>query len=680
MKSPLTKSLSMQTPYIKGDNMNDRIKNTFMKKTVKISAFFLLVLFQCFSGIAQNKAVNKADQLYQDFAFIDAIEIYKKVADKGYESADLFQKIGNSYFLNADYTEANKWYEKLFAIKDVQVDPEYYFRYAHTLKATGNQSLANEYTRKFIKLNALDNRAVVAANVDSYLAEIKNNSGRQNITDAGINSAYSDYGGSFYKDFFVFTSTRDTGGVSNVKHKWTNQSFSSLYAAKITSEGRLTDAEPFSKKINSKFNESSAVFTADGNTVFFTRNNYTNKKKRTDKNDNMLLKLYKSTFSDGKWSKAEELPFNSDEYSCAHPALSPDNKILYFASDMPGTLGMSDIFKVTINSDGSFGQPENLGSQINTEARETFPFVSSENELYFASDGHLGLGGLDVFATKILENNSFSKVFNVGTPVNSQFDDFAYIFDSNSKNGFFSSNREGGKGFDDIYKFTETKPLPLECKHEIAGIVVDTETSETVANGQVQLYDAELNLLEEQYTKADGSYEFKDLECDKEYIIRVVTKDFEPSESRIKTSNKSGKVTVSPSLDKKVKKVAVGTDLAKTFNIKIIYFDLDKYNIRKDAALDLQKIVEVMKANPTMHIDVRSHTDSRQTNDYNMKLSDRRAKATIAWMIKNGIDATRLTGKGYGESMLVNECADGVTCSEEKHQENRRSEFIITKM
>ena len=195
-----------------------------------------------------------------------------------------------------------------------------------------------------------------------YLSDIKRNSGRQKIEDAGINSEYSDYGGSFYKENFVFTSTRDTSGVSSMKHKWTNASFYNLYSARVSSEGYLVDSEPLSKKVNSKFNESSAVFTKDENTMYFTRNNYTNGKQIKDATKTTLLKLYKATKGDGgEWTNVEELPFNSNEYSCAHPALNPDDKILYFASNMPGTVGQSDIFKVAINADGSFGTPESLG-------------------------------------------------------------------------------------------------------------------------------------------------------------------------------------------------------------------------------------------------------------------------------------------------------------------------------
>lgn len=644
---------------------------------MKNKLLLILSIIISFNATAQERQIAKANEDYEKYAYIDAISIYEKVAEKGYTDAEMLKKLGNSYYFNADLENAGKWYGQLFELTS-DVEPEYYFRYSQCLKSQKNYTLANEYLEKFANANKGDARAKLFIENKDYLGDINKISNRYSIEDAGINTEYSDYGGNFYKDQFVFTTTRDTGGVAKIKHTWTNQAFSNLYAATVSSEGFLVNPEPFSKEINSKFHESSAVFTKDGNTVYFTRNNYLNGKKRTNEADVILLKLYKAEKVNGKWTNISELPFNSNEYNTAHPALSPDDKTLYFASDMPGTRGLSDIFKVAINEDGTYGTPENLGDQINTEGRETFPFVSQNNEFYLASDGHLGLGGLDVFVFKIKEDGTYSTILNVGAPVNSPSDDFSYIIDDATRVGFFTSNREGGKGYDDIYKFKEEVPLPFNCNQTVTGTVVDEETNDMIPNAMVRLFDENMNQVNETFADENGVYNFEDLDCDTKYFVRVDSKDFETIETPIHTEAKPGKLIVDTVLPKKIKKVTTGDDLAKTFNIKIIYFDLDKSNIRKDAAKDLAKIVEVMKENPTMKIDVRSHTDSRQTNEYNQKLSDLRAKSTIAWMVKNGIDASRLTGRGYGESQLVNKCADGVECSEEEHQANRRSEFIIT--
>ncbi len=650
---------------------------------MKIKVILLLMLGFT-SVLAQKTKLTNADKKFDNLAYIDAIEVYQNVAKKGYKSVDLFQKLGDAYYFNANLSEANKWYTELFDLGQ-EVAPEYYFRYAQTLKSLEDYKKADNYLTLFSKKTSNDNRSKIFASNRDYLAEIKKNSGRQKIEDAGINSRYSDYGGAFYKDDFIFTSARDTGGVSVKIHKWTNASFYNLYSAKVNPEGYLTSPEPLGRKVNSKFNESSAVFTKDGNTMYFTRNNFLNGKQKTDASKTTLLKLYKATkLSNDQWGNVVELPFNSDDYSCAHPALSPDDKILYFASNMPGTVGESDIFKVTINNDGSFGKPESLGGGINTESRETFPFVTDDNVMFFSSDGQQGLGGLDVFSVKFFENGTTSKIFNVGSPVNSPKDDFAYIFDVTSKFGFFSSNREGGKGNDDIYKFEETIPLEYNCKHIVTGVIQDEETEQKIANAKITIFDEKMNAIREMISNENGEYKLEGLDCEKTYFARAEAADYEVVEKSFVTGSTSGQTLVNFLVNKRIKKVGVGSDLAKTFNIKIIYFDLDKSNIRQDAALELEKILQVMKQYPTMKVDVRSHTDCRQTAKYNLALSDRRAKATIAWLIKNGISADRLTGKGYGESQLVNDCGCEPTnnspCSEEEHQANRRSEFIITAM
>ena len=243
----------------------------------------------------------------------------------------------------------------------------------------------------------------------------------------------------------------------------------------MTTEGVLSSAGKYGKKLNTKFHESTPAYTKDGKTVYFTRNNFLDGKKGKDANKVTLLKIYKATLEEDKWINITALPFNSDSYQVAHPTLSADEKTLYFASDMPGTKGLSDLYKVDIKEDGSFGTPVNLGSDINTEGRETFPFITSDNELYFASDGHPGLGGLDIFITKLEKDGSFKQVHNVGESANSQYDDFALIINKTSKRGFLTSNRPG-VGNDDIYKFLETREIDWDCEQSLVGIVTDANT------------------------------------------------------------------------------------------------------------------------------------------------------------------------------------------------------------
>ncbi|MGA9638317.1 OmpA family protein [Flavobacterium sp.] len=623
---------------------------------------------------SQKAQLASADKKYDNFAYIDAIKTYERVAEKGYKSADMFQKLGNAYYYNAQLDKAAKWYGELFAIKP-DMESEYYFRYAQSLRAIGENKQANAMMEKFNQLSGDDNRAKLFENNRDYLAEIKANSGRYKIDDAGINSKCSDYGTAVYLNKLVFTSARDTGSLGQRKHTWTNQYFTNLYMADLGDEMTPGSPSKFDKNINSKFHEATPTFTKDGKTMYFTRNNYLDGKKGKDGKDITLIKIYKASLENDKWDKIVEMPFNSNNYSTAHPALSPDEKTLYFASDMPGTLGLSDLYSVKINENGTYGNPENLGKSINTPGRESFPFISGDNELYFASDGHPGVGGLDIFVSRINEDGTFNEVQNVGADINSPKDDFAYLIDTKSRRGFFSSNKEGGKGYDDIYKFLETRKLT--CEQELFGKITDEDSKESLLHTKVSLFDKKFKDISSMMTDDKGMYHFT-VECGKTFYVRAEKPEYTTKEEKISVGKDNGKTELNMALEKISCKVFIGDDLGKCFGIKMIYFDLDKSNIRREAALDLEKILDVLKQYPNMKLDIRSHTDCRASFKYNEALSDRRAKSTIAWLIENGVTADRLTGKGYGEYQLVNKCSDGIKCTEEEHQQNRRSQFIIT--
>jgi outer membrane protein OmpA-like peptidoglycan-associated protein/tetratricopeptide (TPR) repeat protein len=629
-----------------------------------------------FNIYSQKARVTAADKKYDSYAYIDAIKTYERIAEKGYKSVDMFKKLGNAYYFNGELDRAAKWYGELFAMtSETDLESEYYYRYAQSLRSISQNDMADEMLQKFIQKSGNDSRGKLFKENPNYLDAIKANSGRYQVEDAGINSKYSDYGTAIYSNKIVFASARDTGSIARRTNSWTGQPFTNLYTADLGDNMTPGAPKKFDKNINSKFHEASPVFTADGNTMYFTRNNYLDGKKGKDGNDITLIKIYKASLVDDKWSNVTELPFDSDNYSTAHPALSPDGKTLYFASDMPGTLGQSDLFKVTINEDGSFGTPQNLGNTINTEGKETFAFVNDENEIYFASDGHPGIGGLDVFMSKINADGTFSKVQNVGADVNSPKDDFAYLIDTKSRRGFFSSNRDGGQGYDDIYKFLETKRLI--CEQQLYGEITDLVTKELLPDAKISLFDSQFKLLNTTVSDGKGNYTFE-VECGKTYNVRAEKPEYTTIEQKVTIAETNGKTYFPITLEKSKCKVTIGDDLGKCFGIKMIYFDFDKSNIREEAALDLEKILDVLNQNPTMKLDIRSHTDSRGTVKYNEALSERRVKSTIGWLTKNGVDSNRLTGKGYGENQLVNKCSDNVTCSEEEHQLNRRSEFIIT--
>ena len=636
----------------------------------------------CTTGYSQASKEKKADKSFEQLAYVDAIRLYERMAENGYINTDMLQNLANAYFFNGKSVEANKWYAMLFEgdydDKDIAKLPsEYYYRYAQTLKSVEDYPKSQKMMDQFAALEQEDSRAVLYTKNRDYLTHIENRSDRYNIQKLDFNTAYSDYGGTMLNDQFVFTSARATDHQKgNQIHAWTNESYTSLYRSTIGANG-FEEPVLFAPEINSSVNDATAVFTKDGNTMYFTRNNANaSGRSRQNKDKTSLLKLYKAVKqADGQWGDVEELSLNSDNFNTAHPALTPDEKWLYFVSDRQGTIGQSDLFRVPLYENGSYGPIENLGKSINTEGRESFPFISADYQLYFASDGHPGLGGLDIFTAKIYPNGSFGPVVNMGAPINSSMDDFGLYLDAKQNKGFVSSNRADGKGVDDIY-FLDEKP----CKQTLEGVVYDKDTNETIANAHVYVSDGLYQKSDTLVTNEKGYYKTNLLDCGYKYRIKAEKELYNTVEVAFNSNREPGLKTVNVGLEKVEKPIGLNDDLFKQLNLKPIYFDFDKSNIRRDASIELMKVVEVMKEYPALKIDVRSHTDSRGDDEYNRILSDRRVKATIQWMIEQGINPNRLTGKGYGETQLLNKCSNGVPCTAQEHQENRRSEFIILEM
>ncbi|WP_433815219.1 OmpA family protein [Flavobacterium johnsoniae] len=666
---------------------------------MKLKKILFPILFLCFfMADAQTASIKNADKKYDSYAYADAIKAYEKLVEKGVREERIFQRLGNSYYFIGELKDALKYYQELFSINENQ-EADYLYKYAQCLKSEGNYAKADEILEKFSQKAPSDKRAVLFLKNRNYLEDIKSNSGRFDIADAGINSKDSDYGSTILDNKLVFTSARDTGSIIKKNFKWTNKAISTLYAVDLNPDGSIGKPMLFHKQnLQVNFNQSTPVFTKDGKTMYFTRNNSVDGKRKQNENKVTFLKLYKAVLINNEWKEVQELPFNSDEYSVAHPALSVDEKTLYFASDMPGTLGLSDIYKVSILSNGGFGAPENLGPEINTEGRETFPFISDENELYFASDGRPGLGGLDIFVSKITKEGTFDEVQNVGEPINSKQDDFAFIINSKNRNGFFSSNRVNGHGLDDVYRFTENRRLI--CEQQLSGTITDQETNETLSNVALILFDEAGKTAVEAKSDANGNYVFSNVKCGKKYYIKTAKEDYLFKEVSITLKKATGSASLPIALEKKPKPItaipvviktnnsikpvkvtiAVGTDLGKLLKIPMNFFDLGKATIKKSSEPQLQKMVDMLNQYPTIKVDIRSHTDSRSSSDSNQILSDKRAQSTKDWLVSKGINADRLTAKGFGETQLVNKCADGVKCTEQQHQQNRRSEFIIVSL
>tara|TARA_R110002050_G_scaffold1281_1_gene9119 strand:+ start:1779 stop:3686 length:1908 start_codon:yes stop_codon:yes gene_type:complete len=630
------------------------------------------------SSNAQDTKEKKAETSFENYAYSEAINSYENLVNQGFSSEEIFKNLGNANYFNANYKEAAEWYGKLMEVEGVTIDSEYLYKYAQTLKSLEKYKESDIWMLKFESAKNEDNRSKLFIQHTDYIHKIKKNSGRYNIKNSTINSSVSDFAPSINGSQLIFSSARDSGITTKNIHKWNSMPFLDLYIVSISESGAVDEPIPFSKNINKRTHESSTAFTKDGQTIYFTRNNSTNGSFDRDKEGISRLKIYKAILVNNQWKNITELPFNSDNYSVAHPTLSPDETKLYFASDMPGTLGASDIFMVTINKDGTYGTPENLGPSINTEARETFPFVTNSNKLYFASDGHPGLGGLDIFAID-LETLAKGYIQNVGTPVNSEEDDFSFIIDENSNIGYFASNRKNGKGGDDIYNFTENDPLNFTCKTIVTGLVKDRKMNSIIQNAKLVIRDKKGKTISNGVSDTNGYFSLSSECINEEYVIYASKTDYEEGSTPISIKNEYDTNNIIVFLTSTLEEAEKETDLAIQLNLKPIYFDFDKSLIRKDDQVVLAKVVSYLKQYPNTNIQIGSHTDARANDSYNLKLSKRRAKATLEYLITQGISASRLSSEGYGETKLTNNCDNNTKCSNEKHQVNRRSEFIVIK-
>ena len=629
---------------------------------------------------SQIDKLEEANDKFENFAYIDARQIYLEVAEAGYESASLFKKLGDSYYFNNDLENAELWYGKLFEL-DEEISADYLFRYAQSLRGIEKYEKSAKYMNKF---DSISQKSIETAEFDDkqdYLELIKLQSGKFEIdTISGINSELSDFAPKFGNGKLLFASNRERSDLTQRIHEWNNQPFLDIYEVKVDDQFSIIgQPKPLSNKINSKFHDASAAITKDGKTIYFTRNNFANRKLKKSESGINFLKIYKSEKNaDGNWNEPVELPFNSDDYSCAHPVLHPNEDELYFASNMPGTKGKSDIFKVEIKSNGKLSKPINLGSEVNTTGRESFPFISEDGLLFFSSNGYPGLGGYDIFVTELEDLN---EPVNLGRPINSKKDDISFIIDTPSKIGFFSTNRDEKAKGDNIYRFIQTEKLITKGQQYLSGKVKDKSSGEPLNSASVKLLSSELQLLNMSKTDSNGTYDF-DLDCNKQYIVRIEKQGFKTVEKSIKSSGEYEKEIdvehqMQPGQELGVKKAKKGDDLRDVLQLDPIYFEVNRSRITNQAKVELQKVITLMQRYERMKIDIRSHTDSRAGDAYNKILSQKRAEATANYITNQNINKNRVSGKGYGETQLVNNCSNGVDCTEEEHALNRRSEFII---
>jgi outer membrane protein OmpA-like peptidoglycan-associated protein/tetratricopeptide (TPR) repeat protein len=748
-----------------------------MKKIICL--LFCLILVQV--AQAQRGTLKRADRYYSVIAYALAAESYEKLLDTKLETPQMLSRLANCYYQNGDSEKAEEMYSKM--INTPEANTEDFYQFAQTLRE--NQKY-DEYKKLMEKYADMDRVSFMSREFKAkinYLTQLEEEEARFVVKNLAVNSQWSDFGGyanETNKSIF-FVSNRTPDGLIKRSWSWNDQPFLDLYEGELSDSMEIQKAKVYNNKVNTVFHEGPMCYTPDMSKVFFTRNNIGRRGEgKQDENGIQNLKIYYADLDEnGTWINIREFPYNNLEYSVGHPTVSKDGKKLYFASDMPGGVGGSDIYEVSIENgakDIVFGTPFNLGNVVNTEGQEMFPWIDTLDNLYLSSDGHFGFGGLDNFIA-INTDGAITEVLNLGKPINSNNDDFGFIMNLDATTGFFSSNRKGGKGNDDIYSFLMLRPLKKQLT--LKGLITDQKTQVPLVGAIIGLYDEKGNLLASAISDKEGKYKFP-LEKDFKYKLKGEQDDYFPRsgsfntvsldqktielnlslekyfglglyalvtdkmtgapienvnikvidlKTRAKVMNgvtpatgdlmnsladnkvgdclkyqiiitksgylvkvalfnrcidKPGIVNLHELLDITLTKIQVSMDLAKVIEIKPIYFDFNKFNIRPDAQLELNKIVQVMNDNPGMEIELGSHTDCRSSYAYNEKLSDKRAKSSAEWVKERITNPSRIIGKGYGESKLLNDCAcEGDVksdCSEEDHQLNRRTEFIIIKM
>lgn len=629
-----------------------------MKKYIYTGVLLLGIL----GASAQSKETRKADKHFNNLAYADAIEEYLEVVADGHEDGYVQGRLADAYYNTANTQAAARWYKKALANSK---NTRQHFAYAQALKANGSYTEAAAAMDAFAALAPQDLRAIAHANNRTAATDLLGAAPKFSVQVVdGFNSKYSDFGPLLHNGKVYYTSAKSDGK----KYGWNNEPYLDIYSADYdAASGSLTNETALAGKINTKYNEGTVSFSPDGKTMYFSGENVLRNgglfKKRfiKDAGGKSTINLFKASLVNGEWKNITALPFNGKNHSTGGPAVSLDGSRLYFSSDMEGSLGGSDIWYASIHADGSYGNPVNLGKDINTEGSEMFPYISSKNTLYFSSNGHPGLGMLDVFAVQI-KGDSFGSLRNAGAPINSGSDDFSFSIDEALQKGFVASNRAGGTGSDDIYAFDKIAPI---CDVALTVQVADRKDGAILAMADVVIYNANNEVVANRTTNENGEIQFN-YACDQAFKV-VAAKELYTENSVAVEKTDAQEVSAQVLLDK----------IPEVIVLNPIFFDLDKHAITEQGTVELDKLVAIMASHPTMIVKVQSHTDARGNDAYNMKLSVRRVKATVEYVISKGIHAHRIFGSGMGETQLVNDCGNNADCAEEAHQANRRSEFII---
>jgi outer membrane protein OmpA-like peptidoglycan-associated protein len=637
-------------------------------KNIKILCIaFALISSSAFGQTAKQK---RADRQFNSFSFVKAINTYEKLIDTSFNQHYAMRKLADAYIMLRQPEKALPIYERV--VQQENVPSEYFLFYAQTLRANGEYKASKEWMKKYRDAgNKEDSRVKLFFKNDDLASAIFNTKEKNSINKLGFNTEFNEFGAVALNDsIVVFSSSRDEGVSVKRLYAWDGQPLLDMYQVS-GEDGTIESTAKLEGEVNSIHHDGPAVFNADGTKMYFSRNNYQGASKIEDAKGVMHVGIYTADFVDGQWTNVQATSLNNPNYIVYHPSLSDDGKSLYFASDMPGGIGGTDIYVSAVSEDGTLGAPQNMGAIVNTEGNEAFPFIFENEVLYFSSDGHVGLGLMDVFAAVKDESGAIVNAINLGDPINSKKDDFGYYLIGDGFKGYLASNRKGGAGGDDIYGFTRIPPLTL------TGQIFDAVNNEPVAGAKVVLAKENGEEIAYFMTEEDGAYTHI-IPRDEKFVLKGSKEKYQDIEKNFSSFGLEMVRELVVDLNIGLEPIE---DVVILADLETIYFDLDKYNIREDAALELDKVVELMNKYPGMVIRLESHTDSRANDEYNMVLSNNRAKSTYDYIIEKGIAPERITKyEGFGESQLVNKCENGVKCSEEEHELNRRTEFIIIKM
>ena len=647
--------------------------------------FGILVLVLSHSIMGQSTRQKKADAMFSTFSYAKAIPLYEEMLVQEDNSFHALQRLAESYLLLRDYEKSIPYFERF--ISNDQTDTNYYFKYGMALKSIGKEKEALNWLKRYKKFNKNDKRVKQFLKDGNLASVVFNSRERYEIKPVDFNSQYNDFGAINFNGKTYFSSSRPAEEKNIDLYEWDNQPWLDIFYVEENEDsfsGRMSSESsilPMDGEINSEFHESSLAFSTDyknDTIIYFTRNNYFQNKtgfheikfkeeKLIEKRNN--LKIYKAEKVDGTWTVTRNLKINADHYSTGHPSVNPNRTKLYFASDRPGGYGGTDIYYCDIHPRGGVGKPVNAGPIVNTAGNEMFPFVNNEGKLFFSSDGHVGFGQLDVFATITDETDKVVDVINLGKPINSEKDDFSFFSNEDGTEGYISSNRNGGEGGDDIYKFDFTPSLYLE------GHVFDAVNDQPLDSVVIQL------------TKNNGDTFIKEVMTDKDGYYRMfINRNTDYTLSLTRRTHPNKLVDLSTfNLPRTQKKMVKDMYMEPVMDVKVlaglnkIYFDYNKSEIRIDAAKELDKVVNLMlKTYPYMVIKLESHTDPVGSHEYNDVLSEARAKSTYEYLIANGVPKERiLSYKGFGKRKPVNDCKTKWDCPAKALELNRRTEFPI---